>query len=342
MKKFSRRKIALALACASILGGRTQAMNKPQSRQTVAAVGGATDKNSNKGFANWAKDHKWQLAVGIGVPVVAATASILAFLGVKYWGKKDNDGDPNKEPNINNPDVNNSNKSQQTENKSNDGENNPKKIQIEVPKVDIIQNQPPFSLATNKEEIKQDQNLINANLISVPVPVPVVEVEPKQESIIEKNIAKIKRESKDIADGTFKLFFDKVESIRRNKNKLVANMVTKVSKFDIQKNEFREMLLSEADYYAPEEYAGVLDNAGVQGVIKQVVKNTIESLYTNEVDAYSHLSVYSDSLDLSLGSNKLISISKDGKTLLLRNCYYSIQFDISSLNIGELNVKKIN
>ena len=40
MKKFSRRKIALALACASILGGRTQAMNKPQSRQTVAAVGG--------------------------------------------------------------------------------------------------------------------------------------------------------------------------------------------------------------------------------------------------------------------------------------------------------------
>ena len=79
MKKFSRRKIALALACASILGGRTQAMNKPQSRQTVAAVGGATDKNSNKGFANWAKNHKWQLAVGIGVPVAAA--SILAFLG---------------------------------------------------------------------------------------------------------------------------------------------------------------------------------------------------------------------------------------------------------------------
>ena len=57
--------------------------------------GGATDKNSNKGFANWAKDHKWQLAVGIGVPVIT-TASILAFLGVKYWGKKDNGGEPNK------------------------------------------------------------------------------------------------------------------------------------------------------------------------------------------------------------------------------------------------------
>ena len=36
------------------------------------------------------------MAVGIGVPVVAATASILAFLGVKYWGKKDNGGEPNK------------------------------------------------------------------------------------------------------------------------------------------------------------------------------------------------------------------------------------------------------
>jgi hypothetical protein len=65
-------------------------------------------------------------------------------------------------------------------------------------------------------------------------------------------------------------------------------------------------------------------------------------LYDKEVDAYPRLSVYPDSLDLSLGGNKLISISKDGKTLLLRNYYYSIQFDISSLNIGELNVKKIN
>ena len=42
MKKFSRRKMALALACASILSGKTQAMdkNKPQSQQTLAAVGG--------------------------------------------------------------------------------------------------------------------------------------------------------------------------------------------------------------------------------------------------------------------------------------------------------------
>jgi hypothetical protein len=320
MKKFSRRKMALALACASIFGGKTQAMKEPQSRQNVVAVGRATDKNSNKRFANRAKDHKWQLAVGIGVPVAAA--SILAFLGVKYWGKKDNDGDPNKKPNINNPNINNPNKNQQTENKSNDEENNPEKDPIKVLN-DINQAQ-----VNPKKETIQVQNPINANPISVPIPV-VQKVKPKEESIIEKNITKIKRESKGIANETFELFFDKVASIRRNKNKLLDNMVTKVSKFDIQKNKFCKILLSE-------------ENAGVLGVIKQVVKSTIESLYDKEVDAYPRLSVYPDSLDLSLGGNKLISISKDGKTLLLRNYYYSIQFDISSLNIGELNVKKIN
>ena len=40
MAKLGKDKIALFLACASILGGKTQAMNKPQSQKTVAAVGG--------------------------------------------------------------------------------------------------------------------------------------------------------------------------------------------------------------------------------------------------------------------------------------------------------------
>ena len=42
MKKFGRDKIALFLACTSVLGGKTQAMNtsKAQSPQTVAGVGG--------------------------------------------------------------------------------------------------------------------------------------------------------------------------------------------------------------------------------------------------------------------------------------------------------------
>ena len=42
MKKFRRKKLAFALACASILGGKAQAMdeNKPKSPQSLVAVGG--------------------------------------------------------------------------------------------------------------------------------------------------------------------------------------------------------------------------------------------------------------------------------------------------------------
>ena len=98
MKEFRRKKLAFALACASILGGKTQAMNKPQSQETVAAVVGATTKNSSKGFVNLAKNHKWQLAVGIVVPV-ATVASILTFFGVKYGGKKEKDNKPIKDKN---------------------------------------------------------------------------------------------------------------------------------------------------------------------------------------------------------------------------------------------------
>ncbi len=303
MKKFSRRKIALALACASILGGRTQAMNKPQSQKTVAAVGGATDKNSNKGFANWAKNHKWKLAVGIGVPVVAATASILAFLGVKYWGKKDNDGDPNKKPNINNPDVNNPNKSQQTENKSNDGENNPEKDPIKVLKVDINQAQ-----VNPKKETIQVQNPINANPISVPIPV-VQKVEPKQESIIEKNIAKIKLESdKNIANETFELFFDKVESIRCNKDKLVASKVDSIGRFDYELEKFVPSVIDDDEGMSKKD---------INNAIKLVIEGTIESLYNKDgVGINSKLSVWKNGLELTLGGNKVIKIFKDGRLCL--------------------------
>ena len=309
MKKFSRRKIALALACASIFGGKTQAMKNPQSRQTVAAVGGATDKNSNKGFANWAKDHKWQLAVGIGVPVVAATASILAFLGVKYWGKKESGGEPNKKPNISDVNIfNNSDEIQKIEDKGNDEENNPKKIQIVVPKVDIIQNQPQFSPAINKEEIKQVQNPINANPISVPIPV-VQKVEPKQESIIEKNIAKIKLESdKNIANETFELFFDKVESIRCNKDKLVASKVDSIGRFDYEFEKFVPSVIDDDEGMSKKD---------INNAIKLVIEGTIESLYNKDgVGINSKLSVWKNGLELTLGGNKVIKIFKDGRLCL--------------------------
>ena len=48
MKKFSKNKIALFLACTSILGGKTQAMNTPKSRQSLVAVGGRLIKSQTK------------------------------------------------------------------------------------------------------------------------------------------------------------------------------------------------------------------------------------------------------------------------------------------------------
>ncbi len=54
MKKFSKNKIALFLACASVLGGKTQAMNisKVQIPQVIGTVGGARTKPKK---INWGK-----------------------------------------------------------------------------------------------------------------------------------------------------------------------------------------------------------------------------------------------------------------------------------------------
>ena len=91
MKKFSKNKIALFLAFASIFSGKSQAM-ETKSHQTLAAVGGEVTKN--KGFVNWVKNHK--LGVGIGGVLTATTTAALIFLGIKYWGKKESGSGPNK------------------------------------------------------------------------------------------------------------------------------------------------------------------------------------------------------------------------------------------------------
>ena len=79
MRKFGKNKVALFLACASILSSKIQARNEnePQSQQTVVAVGVASNKNSNKGLINWVKDHKWQL--GVGSALTFATAVVSQF-----------------------------------------------------------------------------------------------------------------------------------------------------------------------------------------------------------------------------------------------------------------------
>ena len=102
MAKLRKDKIALFLACASILGGKAQAVQNIKTGQTVAAVGGATLKNNknnlsamdksksatdlsgrkieNKSFINKAVD--WikakpgkAAAIGAGV-ITAATAAV--------------------------------------------------------------------------------------------------------------------------------------------------------------------------------------------------------------------------------------------------------------------------
>ena len=71
MKKFGRKKIAIALACASILGGKSPTTLYPQ---TVEAAGRSVE-SSSKGFVNWVKNHKWPVIGGASAFVTAAIVS---------------------------------------------------------------------------------------------------------------------------------------------------------------------------------------------------------------------------------------------------------------------------
>ncbi len=80
MSRFNRRKIALTLACASILGGKTQAMKEPQSQQNLAAVSGVTSSKFNK----LTKKQKIAIGLGVGLGVVSVgVISTIIALAIK-------------------------------------------------------------------------------------------------------------------------------------------------------------------------------------------------------------------------------------------------------------------
>ena len=127
MKKFGRDKIALFLACTSVLGGKTQAMNtKGSNPQTVAAVGGAVSRSNKSVKQGLTKNQK--LAIAVAASVVGVTAIGLIILGVKKH--LDNKNDPNK--NKGNKGGNKDNIDEDGSHKNNDDVKNPKSNKKDV------------------------------------------------------------------------------------------------------------------------------------------------------------------------------------------------------------------
>ena len=309
---FVKKKLAFALAVASVLGGKTSAVSNRnnnvninntgvKSSQTLGAVGGAANKNSSNKFVNWVAEHK--LGVGITGILTVTTAVTLTILGVKHLGKKDNGGGPNKNPNTNNPEK-----------------NNPEKGSREDPKVAINQTkaQTTSPAMSGKENTQvQNKNKDDANPNPNPNLIPVVQpVVPKERPIIDKNIDQIKRQSdKEITAENFKSFFGKVKIILDNKDKLVANMVEEVLRLNSNTGRWNtDDDLCEDD---------------VNDIIKRIVENTIECLYNEEgVDSNSKLYVWSGGrmeLSLNVFDSKFISIGEDG-VLYFRNGIYGVRF----------------
>ena len=126
MKKFGKDKIALFLACTSLLSDKASAMNmgKTQNQQPVAAVGGAISRNNQSVKQGLSKKQKFTIATIASI--LAVTAVGLTIWGVKKHlssknnsSKKDNKDDNKK----NNENIEVSNE----DNAENLNENSPKK-----------------------------------------------------------------------------------------------------------------------------------------------------------------------------------------------------------------------
>ena len=118
-KNNKKKKLALTLACTSVLGGKTQAMNinKPQSRQAISAVRGETVKNQPKKIDG----NKIVKIGGFTVAGLAALETIHSLIGrftdsklgsysigraIRNRGKKNNQYAPGGPKKVNSNDEN--------------------------------------------------------------------------------------------------------------------------------------------------------------------------------------------------------------------------------------------
>jgi hypothetical protein len=334
MKRFSRRKIALVLACASVLGGKTQAMNKPQSQKTIAAVGEATTKNSSKGFVNWVKNHK--LGVGVGGALTAATAVTLTILGVKYLGKKESDGE------------------QPIEGKKNEILKQDQKIDDEVnigSKNNELKEKLKLSNSNKQNEIiknlVQEQDNENNNKKNEKFKNPVqnqsdekIEDDKKEDApveIIDKNLAMLKGQKagrEEIAEK----FIQKLKDVRGKLTleKLTsAKVLAKDNREDDNESWFDFKIVDNPDIYTKllPSNTKIIGKENVENFIKEAVNGTIEKLFSYKYSRSFELPILYQSNNsivmlFNLGS---VDISNDGKTLVLKYNNYSFTFNISKL-----------
>ncbi len=81
MKKFRRKKLAFAFACASIFGCKTQADQNIKTEQSLAAVGGVATFCNDKPVQGLSKNQK------LAITTIASLVGIIA-IGFAVWGVK--------------------------------------------------------------------------------------------------------------------------------------------------------------------------------------------------------------------------------------------------------------
>ena len=335
MKRFSRRKIALVLACASILGGKTQAMNKPQSQKTVAAVGGATTKNSSKGFVNWVKNHK--LGVGVGGALTAATAVTLTILGVKYLGKKESDGEQ--------PIEGKKNEILKQDQKSNDEVNTGSKNNELKEKLKLSSSNKQNKIIKN---LVQEQDNENNNKKNEKFKNPVqnqfsdnIEDDKKEDApveIIDKNLAMLKDQNVDHEEIVEK-FIQKLKDVRGKLTleKLTSAKVLAKDNRDDDNESWFDLEIVENPGICTKllpSNTKIISKYDVKKFIEDAVNGTIEKLFSYKYSrSYELPSLYKFGNGISMVFNLTdsVDISNEQTTLILKYGKKSFTFNISGL-----------